>query len=146
MKKMAAAFVALAAAGSLAACEKPPPRATFFSGTTSEWVAPVCYSSGGQLDAQQCLTDAAQKAASGQTPGLAVSPGNVVGISVDPSIAESGWTPSIAGQQLVTTPLTSTYYRFTFPMVQDASQPLPLTVTSLGDDKGVWAVRLEVQN
>lgn len=145
MKKIAV-VVACAAVAALAGCEKPPPRATVFSGTTSEWVAPLCFTSGGELNAQQCLTDAAQKAASGQTPGLTVVPGDVVGISVDPAIAESGWTPMIAGQQLVSAPLSTTYYRFTFPMVQDTSQPLPLTVMSTGEDKGVWAVRLDIQN
>lgn len=145
MKKLAMVAIAAAAAASLAGCEKPAPRVTVFSGSASEWVAPVCFSAEGQLDAQQCLTDAASKAAAGQTPRLTVAQGNTVGISVDPAIAESGWMPMIAGQQLAAAPLTSTYFRFTFPEGNLNAEQFPLTVMSTGAEKGVWAVRMDVQ-
>ena len=94
-----------------------PPGVTVFTGTTSERLAPTCFSWDGQIDPQQCLNDAAQKAASGQTATLDVVPENVVGISVDPAIAEQGWYPSIAGQRLSQEAITETYFRFSFPRV-----------------------------
>ena len=54
MKKVAGVVMAVAATAALASCEKPPPRVTFVTGTTSEWVAPTCFSWDGQVDAQQC--------------------------------------------------------------------------------------------
>jgi hypothetical protein len=146
MKRVAGAVLAMAAVGALASCEKPPPRVTFFSGTTSEWVAPVCFSWEGDVNAQQCLQDAAARAASGETVRLNVVPDNVVGISVDPSIAENGWTPTLAGTPLSEQPLTSTYFRFTFPRVQPNPQGYPLAVIAQGgEEPGVWAVRIDVQ-
>jgi hypothetical protein len=146
MKKVVGVVMAVAATAALASCEKPPPRVTFFSATTSEWVAPTCFSWSGDINAQQCLTDAAQKAASGQTTRLNVTPDNTVGISVDPSIAESGWTPVLAGQPLTDVPLTETYFRFTFPRVQASDQGYPLAVVVQGSDEpGVWVARVDVQ-
>lgn len=146
MKKVAGIVMAVAATAALASCEKPPPRVTFVSGTTSEWVAPTCFSWEGRVDAQQCLQEAAQKAASGQTVKLNVVPDNTVGISVDPAIAEAGWTPVLAGQPLTEQPLTDTYFRFTFPRVQPNDQGYPLAVVVQGDtDPGVWTARIDVQ-
>lgn len=143
MKKTGIAVMVMAAAAALTACEKPDPRVTVFSGTSSEWVAPVCYSAAGELDGQQCLQQAVSKAAAGQTDRLAVAGGDVVGISVDPVIAESGWTVMIDQQPIVGEPLTTTYYRFTMPQ-QFGGQNLAMTVMSTGEKKGVWALRLEV--
>lgn len=145
MKRVAGVVLAVAAAASLASCEKPAPRVTFFSGTTSEFVTPVCFSWEGQIDAQQCIQDAASRAANGQTVRLNVVPDNVVGISVDPSVAENGWTPTLAGTPLTEQPLTDTYFRFTFPRVQANQQGFPLAVVAAGEEPGVWAVRLDVQ-
>lgn len=146
MKRVAAAVLTVAAATGLAACEKPAPRVSFFTGTTSEWVSPVCFSWTGQINAAQCLQDAANRAASGQSVRMNVVPDNVVGISVDPSIAESGWTPSLAGTPLTEQPLKTTYFRFTFPRVQPDPNGYPLAViTEGGEQPGVWAVRLDVQ-
>lgn len=146
MKRVAGVVLAVAAAASLASCEKPAPRVTFFSGTTSTWVSPVCFSWDGQINAQQCLQDAAARAASGQTVRLDVVPDNVVGISVDPSVAENGWTPTLAGTPLTEQPLTDTYFRFKFPRVQPSDQGYPLAVISQGgQEPGVWAVRIDVQ-
>jgi hypothetical protein len=146
MNRVAGVLLAVAATAGLASCEKPPPRVTFFSGTTSQWVAPVCFSWTGEIDAQQCLQDAAGDAASGQTVRLTVVPDDVVGISVDPAIADNGWTPTLAGTPLSDQPLTTTYFRFTFPRVQANPQGYPLAVISQGgDEPGVWAVRIDVQ-
>ena len=145
MKKMAAMVLAVAGAAALAACEKPPPGVTVFTGTSSERLAPTCFSWDGQIDPQHCLNDAAQKAASGQTSSLTVVPENVVGISVDTSIAEQGWYPAIAGQRLSQEPITETYFRFSFPRVPANPQGYPLAIISEGEQKGVWAVRMDVQ-
>ena len=145
MKKMAGVVLAVAATAALASCEKPPPGVTVFTGTTSERLAPTCFSWDGQIDPQQCLNDAAQKAASGQTARLSVVPENVVGISVDPAIAEQGWYPSIAGQRLSQEEITETYFRLSFPRVPANPQGYPLAIISEGEQKGVWAVRMDVQ-
>lgn len=145
MKRVAAAMLAVAATAGLASCEKPPPRVTFFSGTTSQWVSPVCFSWSGQIDAQKCLQTAASNAANGQTTRLNVVPDSVVGISVDTSVAANGWTPTLAGTPLTEQPLTTTYFRFTFPRVQANPQGYPLAVIAQGQEPGVWAVRIDVQ-
>jgi len=146
MKKVAGIVLAMAATAALASCEKPPPGVTVFTGTNSERLSPTCFSWDGQIDAQQCITDAAQRAASGQTADLSVVPDNVVGISVDTSIAEQGWYPTIAGQRLTQESITDTYFRFTFPRVPASPQGYPLAVISEGEQKGVWALRMNVQN
>ena len=146
MKRVAGVVLTLAAVGSLASCEKPAPRVTFFSGTSTAWVSPVCFSWDGKVDAQQCITDAAARAASGQTGRLNVVPDNTVGISVDTSVAEAGWTPTLAGTALTEQPLNTTYFRFTSPRVQASDQGYPLAVISEGGEQpGVWAVRIDVQ-
>jgi len=144
MKKVAGVVLAVAATAALASCEKPPPGVTVFTGTTSERLSPVCFSWDGKIDPQQCLTDAAQRAASGQTQNLAVAPENVVGISVDTSIAEQGWYPTVAGQRLTQETINETYFRFSFPRVPASPQGYPLAVISEGEQKGVWAVRMDV--
>jgi hypothetical protein len=136
----------VAATAALASCEKPPPGVTVFTGTSSQRLAPTCFSWDGQINAEECITQAAQKAASGQTKALDVVAENVVGISVDPAIAEQGWYPSIAGQRLTQDTLTTTYFRFSFPRGPASPEGYPLAVISEGEEKGVWAVRMDVQN
>jgi hypothetical protein len=144
MKKVTAVGIAAAALAALAACEKPPPGVSVFSGTSSERLEPTCFSWDGSIDPQQCLTDAAGRAAAGQTPRLSVAPGTVVGISVDTAIAEQGWYPTIAGQRLSQSTSDSTYFRFTFPEgAPPSEQGYPLTVVSEGEEKGVWVIRLD---
>ena len=46
----------------------------------------------------------------------------VIGISVDPVVADAGWYPRINGQNITQSPITSTYYRFTFPDFQEVSK------------------------
>ena len=146
MKKVAGVVLAVAATAALASCEKPPPGVTVFTGTSSQRLAPTCFSWDGQINAEECITQAAERAASGQTKALDVVAENVVGISVDPAIAEQGWYPSIAGQRLTQDTLTTTYFRFSFPRVPASPEGYPLAVISEGEEKGVWAVRMDVQN
>ncbi len=146
MKKVVTVAAVLAATAALASCEKPPPGVTVFTGTSSQRLAPTCFSWEGQIDPQQCLTEAAAAAAAGQTKRLDVVAENVVGISVDPSIAEEGWYPTVAGQRLSQETLKTTYFRFTFPRVPANPQGYPLAVVSEGQEKGVWTVRMDLQN
>lgn len=108
----------------LAGCEKPYPGATAWSGTSSEHVEAVCWQPAevGGLTPTECAQDVLERAGSGQgVATLEVAPGDTVGVSVDPKVAEGGWSVQIAGQTLATG-LTDTYYRFTFPE-QGAVEP-----------------------
>jgi len=115
-RSLAIALVAVAPLV-LTGCEKPYPGVTAWSGTSSEHLAALCWQPAelGGLTPRECAEDLLATAGSGQgIPTLEVSPGDTVGVSVDPIIAESGWSLQIAGQS-VATGLTETYYRFTFP-------------------------------
>lgn len=101
----------------LAGCEKPKPGVTVWSGTSSEHVEATCwqFDDPGSLSANDCAQDLLQKAGQGEgITRLEVAPGDTVGVSVDPVVAEHGWSVQIAGQTLAAG-LTDTYYRFTFP-------------------------------
>jgi len=101
----------------LAGCEKPYPGVTVWSGTSSEHSPALCWQPAevGGLTPEQCAADVLETAGAGQgIPILEVAPGDTVGISVDPVVAEGGWSVQIAGQGLASN-LTETYYRFTFP-------------------------------
>ncbi|MGB7980493.1 MAG: hypothetical protein WCF36_06830 [Candidatus Nanopelagicales bacterium] len=101
----------------LSGCEKPNPGVTVWSGTASEHVQALCWAHAevGGLTPAECAQDVLDKAGKGEgIASLEVSPGGTVGISVDPVVAEGGWSVSIAGQSLASG-LTDTYYRFTFP-------------------------------
>lgn len=101
----------------LAGCEKPNPGITVWSGTRSEHTQALCWQpeEGQALGPRDCAQDVLDAAGKGEgIPRLEVSPGDTVGVSVDPVVAESGWSISIAGQTLASG-LTDTYYRFTFP-------------------------------
>lgn len=115
-RSLAIAAVALAPLV-LAGCEKPNPGVTVWSGTNSEHVEALCWQHRevGGLSATDCAESVLQAASQGQniTP-LAVTPGDVVGVSVDPIVAENGWSVQISGRTLASG-LTDTYFRFTFP-------------------------------
>lgn len=127
----------------LAACEKPTPGVTVWSGTTSQHVQAVCWSddAGAKLDAQDCQNAAA---AADVTP-ISVVPASTIGISVDPAIAEHGWYPAIAGSRLTAEPLTTTYFRFALGE-QNLTDTLDLNVLALGDSantvRGLWVFQL----
>jgi hypothetical protein len=115
-RSLAIALVALSPLV-LAGCEKPYPGVTVWSGTSSEHVEALCWQPQelGGLTAKECANDVLETAGSGQgIAALEVSPGDTVGVSVDPIVAEGGWSLQIA-EQTVATGLTDTYYRFTFP-------------------------------
>jgi hypothetical protein len=123
-RSLAIALVALSPLV-LAGCEKPYPGVTVWSGTSSEHVQALCWQPAelGGLTAKECAEDVLAAAGSGQgITGLEVAPGATVGVSVDPVVAEGGWSLQIAGQTLATG-LTDTYYRFTFPEQVAAEGP-----------------------
>jgi hypothetical protein len=123
-RSLAIALVALSPLV-LAGCEKPYPGVTVWSGTSSEHTQALCWQpeEQGGLTAKECANDILETAGSGQgITALEVAPGATVGVSVDPIVAEGGWSLQIAGQTLATG-LTETYYRFTFPEQVAAEGP-----------------------
>jgi len=105
----------------LAACEKPAPGVSVVSGMTSAHRQALCWSFDGEpLSAQTCAQDVVTEALDGGDVGrIPVIPGQVIGISVDPVVADAGWYPVIGSQRLTQQPVTATYYRFTYPDLQE---------------------------
>jgi hypothetical protein len=131
----------------VAACSKPAPGVSVFSGTNTVRQEALCWAfDADQLDPTACAQDVITGAVSGgQAPSLTVVPGDVIGISVDPAVAEAGWTPAIGGQKLTTTPITSTYYRFTYPDLQEVpADGLSLQIIAGKDTstRGIWVFAL----
>jgi hypothetical protein len=138
---------AIAVAGlALAACEKPPPGASVFSGTTTEHRGALCWSfNEASLTPEQCAQDVIQGALNGDgVASIPTAANQTVGISVDPSVADVGWYPILGDQRLTQEPVRSTYFRFVFPAVQVPSQGVPLQIVA-GDGqntRGIWIFRL----
>ncbi|HAN71498.1 MAG TPA: hypothetical protein DCQ36_07900 [Actinobacteria bacterium] len=142
---LAAGTVVLAVA--LTGCTKPAPGATVFSGTASAYREAACWSfDETPIDATTCAQEVLDKASSGASLAtVPVLPGTVVGISVDPAVADAGWTPRIAGQPLVASPLTTTYWRFTFPEFQELGEDgLAMEIVAGDSDgtRGIWLFEL----
>lgn len=131
----------------LTACTKPTPGATVVSGTSSAHREAACWSfEDTGLDPATCSEDLIAKASSGEVVGkVTVVPGSTVGISVDPVVAESGWYPVIGNQRLVSEPITSTYYRFTYPEGQAIPEGGAALQIIAGDEsaRGLWVFSLE---
>ena len=75
-----------------------------------------------------------------------VTPGNVVGISVDNAVADAGWSIQVAGSTLAAG-LTDTYYRFTFPeQVSTGGTGYTMQVTAAAEGgtgvRGHWFFQL----
>lgn len=130
----------------LTACEKPSPGASVFSGTTTKWREAACWAASGSIDANACAQEVISKATSGaKLAEVPVVPGQVIGISVDPVVADTGWFPRINGQNLTQSPITSTYYRFTFPEFQEVGDDgLTMEIVAGADDatRGIWLFQL----
>ena len=54
---------------------------------------------------QGCIAEAQSKPTS-DIPSIAVSPGSIVGINVDPQVAEATWLPSVGQQPLAESPIS----------------------------------------
>jgi hypothetical protein len=131
----------------LAGCEKPNPGVTVWSGTNSEHVQALCwqFEEGQPLTPRECAEDVVERASSGEgiTP-VSVTPGGTVGISVDPVVADSGWSVQIGGQT-VASGLTGTYYRFTFPQVANSPEGFTMQVIAAAQptgNRGYWFFQL----
>jgi len=136
----------LLAAG-LSACDKPNPGASVFSGTTSQWRQAACWSTtAAPIDAAKCARDVVDNAVSGVTMGtIPVVPGQVIGIAVDPVVADAGWVARVNGQNINPAPITSTYFRFTFPeLSQVPPQGIVMEIVAgpEGTTKGLWLFKI----
>lgn len=141
------AALAVSAVLVLSGCEKPAPGVSVFSGTTTKNEAAVCWAfDTPSLEPGDCAQDLITQASSGQQVArIPVVPGDTVGISVDKVVAESGWTPVIGQQRLTSTPLSTPYFRFTFPDLQEVPEDgvLLQVVAGRGDStRGIWIFRL----
>ncbi len=87
------------------------------------------------------VTEALDGADVAQIP---VIPGQVIGISVDPVVADAGWYPVIGSQRLTQQPITSTYYRFTYPDLQEVpADGVSLQVVAGAEGTlGLWVFQL----
>jgi hypothetical protein len=141
-RRPAALGLAVAALLSLAACDKPDPTVTVNSGSSTGRSDALCWNRDNATVSQSDCR------ATGDVPTIEVSPGQTVGISVDPAIAATGWIPAIGTQSLVGAPLTSTYYRFALNE-QNLQQPLELRVYAVvkgqqpQQQRGLWIFRLQ---
>jgi hypothetical protein len=76
---------------------------------------------------------------------IPILPGNVIGISVDPVVADAGWYPVIGSQRLTQQPVTSTYFRFTYPDLQEipeAGVALQVVAGQGEETLGLWVFQL----
>lgn len=144
-----ACAVALAVVGvfTLAACEKPGPGVSVVSGMTSAWRESLCWSFDGEpLNPETCAQDIVTEALDGaDVARIPVIPGDTIGISVDPVVADAGWYPVIGSQRLTQEPITSTYYRFTYPDLQQLpADGIPLQVVAGQGEStvGLWVFQL----
>jgi|AntAceMinimDraft_6_1070360.scaffolds.fasta_scaffold00456_13 hypothetical protein len=140
--------VAVSALFVLTGCTKPLPGATVFSGTSSENRQATCWAfNADELGAGDCAQDLIAQAADGNAVSVvSVVPGETVGISVDPAVAETGWYVVLGNQRMTTSPIQSFYYRFTFPETQEipAEGILLQIVASTGiGARGIWVFKLE---
>lgn len=141
-----AVSLAIVGAFALGACEKPGPGVTVVSGPTSAWRTALCWSFDGEpLSAETCAQDVVTEALDGaDVASIPVIPGQVIGISVDPVVADAGWYPVIGSQRLTQRPITSTYYRFTYPDLQEVPvDGVSLQVVAGGEGTlGLWVFQL----
>lgn len=128
----------------LSGCQKPPPAISVWTSGQSSQVTPLCWAF--ESDDQKlggCDQETLRSNLADDTNVIEVAPGNTVGISVDPDVAEAGWTPIIDGNPLANKPLTTTYFRFTYPLVApETGAPLQVVAGQGTSPRGVWSVRL----
>jgi hypothetical protein len=132
----------------LSGCTKPLPNATVFSGSNSENRQATCWAfDAEELGAGDCAQDLIAQAATGDAVSVvSVFPGDTVGISVDPVVAETGWFVVLGNQRLTENPITSLYYRFTFPAAQEIPEEgvlLQIVASSGVGARGIWVFKLD---
>lgn len=146
MTRRLAAISAIAATAvlTLAGCTKPYPGVSVVSGTNTVREEALCWSfEESAVSAETCAQDVLQQAVQGdRLPRLTVVPGDTIGISVDPVIAEAGWIPVLGQQELAQSPLKTNYFRFTVPSTTELpADGARMGVFSLAGEqvRGVWA-------
>ena len=132
----------------LSGCTKPLPNATVFSGSNSQNRQATCWAfESDELGTGDCAQDLIAQAASGDAVSVvSVFPGDTVGISVDPAVAETGWFVVLGDKRLNANPITSLYYRFTCPETQviPAEGELLQIYASTGvGARGIWIFKLD---
>lgn len=150
MKRVAITAVVVLAAAAATGCEKPNPGVTVWAGTSSNNSRAICWSAnpGESVTARGCAQDVVSKALNGGTiPQVTVVPGDTIGISVDPVVADLGWIPEVGNQPLVQAPIKETYFRFTYPDLQPVpAEGLELRVVASGENtsaiRGLWVYQL----
>jgi hypothetical protein len=149
-RSAAVAVASVALLAILAACDKPTPGVTVFSGTHSANREAICWSpeadqpvTGSDCSLQLGSSDPdVDKQLIDQVAIIATSPGATVGISVDPVVAADGWVVTINGRALTRDTITDKYFRFTMPprpLRRGDAQLVIQAVTSGGDGvRGAW--------
>ena len=132
----------------LSGCTKPLPNATVFSGSNSQNRQATCWAfETEELGTGDCAQDLIAQAATGDAVSVvSVFPGDTVGISVDPAVAETGWFVVLGDKRLNANPITSLYYRFTFPETREipAEGELLQIYASTGvGARGIWIFKLD---
>ena len=130
----------------LTGCTKPSPAVSVVSGTNFVNEEALCWDFNVDEAGLNCknlatnLEDALPSA-----PSIPSTEGSTVGISVDPVVAEEGWTAFFNGQPLSQSPITETYYRFTVPAGATLNaEGIPLAVASIGNNqmRGLWLFKI----
>lgn len=140
-------FAVVAVVG-LSGCTKPTPEVTVVSGATSAATAALCWEPDSTIrEAVAACVGESLAGPAAEIPTLPVIPGNVVGVNVDPEIAEAGWSVLVDQSPLTSEVITGTYYRFTFPESQSIPETgFRLSVIAQGDsidkNRGLWSFRL----
>ncbi len=132
----------------LTGCMKPMPGATVFSGSNSQHRQATCWAfDSEELGAGDCAQDLIAQAAEGDAVSVvSVFPGDIVGISVEPVVAETGWFVVLGDQRMNVDPITTYYHRFTFPETLEipAEGILLQIVASTGvGARGIWVFKLD---
>lgn len=132
----------------LSGCTKPLPGAGVFSGANSQYRQATCWAfDSDELGDGDCAQELITQAATGDAVSIVdVIPGDVVGISVDPVVAETGWYVVLGNQRMTESPITSLYYRFTFPDTQVIPPEgilLQIVASSGVGARGIWVFKLD---
>ncbi len=141
--KLALGLAAIAGLA-LSGCQKPPPSISVWTHGESSQVAPLCWSFDTDgLNSGGCTEGNLRDQLTSDSAIIEVAAENTIGISVDQAVADAGWTPVINGNPLTSKPLTSTYFRFTYPLGAPAAGiPLQVVAGESPTPKGVWSIRV----
>jgi hypothetical protein len=145
--RFALVSVSLLSLAALAGCTKPAPGVTVFAGTHSDYREASCWAFETQaLDPGDCAQEVIEQALTGDAVSeIPVVPGQTIGISVDPVVADQGWYPVLGNQRLTSSPVTTTYYRFAYPDLQAIpADGLALQIVAgAGEEtRGIWVFKL----